>query len=258
MYGQKNESQKEESHSNYQESKKEALEKSKTIKPGKFGEFVPGIKARMATTKKIVALTFDACGGPTGSEFDTLLVEFLIREKILATLFISGSWIEKNDSIFRQLCKEPLFEIANHGLGHQPCSIVKNSKYGIAATGTVSSSYDEIEMNANRIELYTNQRPQFYRPAAAVADEGCVAIAQMLREKVVSYDVLSGDAVKGSSTDLIKKNILKKVRPGSIIIMHLNHPERNGFEALREVIPILRKQGYEFVKLAGHSLIGKK
>jgi peptidoglycan/xylan/chitin deacetylase (PgdA/CDA1 family) len=258
LYGQEIDLQKEEQRLSYDEDKRKALDKIKTVNPGKFGEFVPGIKTRIATNKKIIGLTFDACGGPTGSGFDTLLIQFLISEKIPATLFIAGSWIEKNDSIFTQLCKEQLFEIENHGFSHQPCSIVKNSRYGIPATGTIDLSYDEIEMNANRIELYTKRKPRFYRPAAAMADEGCVAIAQMLKEVVVSYDVLSGDAGKGSSTDLIKQNILKKVRPGSIVIMHFNHPERNGFEALREVIPILRGLGFKFVKLKDHTLKEKK
>jgi peptidoglycan/xylan/chitin deacetylase (PgdA/CDA1 family) len=115
-----------------------------------------------------------------------------------------------------------------------------------------------VELNARQIEFYTKKKPRFYRPAAAVADEGCVSVAKELKEKIVMYDVLSGDAVPGTEAVEIEKNILRKIKPGSIVIMHMNHPERNGFEALMEVVPELRKRGYEFVKLEDHPLAGKK
>ncbi|HLZ16477.1 MAG TPA: polysaccharide deacetylase family protein, partial [Cyclobacteriaceae bacterium] len=159
----------------YDQLKSRTIEKLKRLKPGKFGSFIPGIKTRIETQEKIIALTFDACGGPKGSGYDTLLIEYLVKEKIPATLFISGSWIEKNDSIFRLLSKEPLFEIENHGWEHHPCSITAKSKYGIPATGSVGNAYGEIALNARQIESYTHRKPQLYRPATAAADEGCVA-----------------------------------------------------------------------------------
>ena len=159
---------------------------------------------------------------------------------------------------FRNRFDSSLFEIENHGRTHRPCSISGKSRYGLRGTESVDEVFDEIELNARQIEFYSKKKPRFYRPAAAVADEGCISIAKELKEKIVTYDVLSGDAGHTTEARVIKENILKGIRPGSIVIMHLNHPERNGFEALSEVVPELRKQGYEFVKLEGHSLIGKK
>jgi peptidoglycan/xylan/chitin deacetylase (PgdA/CDA1 family) len=242
----------------YIRARAEVVSKFKNIKAGKFGETVPGMLTHINTGEKIAALTFDACGGPTGSAYDSALIEYLRREKISATLFVSGAWIERNDSLFRLLCKEPLFEIENHGLGHCPCSVVGKSRYKIAGTENAGEVFDEIELNARQIEFYTKSRPRYYRPAAAAADEGCVAIAKGLREKVVSFEVLSGDAVEGTKAEVITQNIVNNTRPGSIIIMHMNHPERNGFEALIQAVPELRKRGYSFVKLEGQTLSGKK
>jgi len=243
---------------NYCERKSIVIEKFKNVVAGKFGEFTTGIMTKITTSRKIIALSFDACGGPTGSGYDSSLIEFLKKEKIVATLFVSGLWIGRNDSLFRRLCSEPLFEIENHGLFHRPCSIAGKSRYGIAGTENVNDVFDEIELNARQIEFYSKKKPQFYRPAAAAADEGCISVANELTEKIITYDVLSGDAVPGTAADEIEKNILKKIRPGSIVIMHMNHPERNGFEALIKVVPELKKQGYEFVKLEGFPLAGKK
>jgi peptidoglycan/xylan/chitin deacetylase (PgdA/CDA1 family) len=256
--GQSFDLQKEETSLNYVQGKSNIIEKFKTVKAGNFGEFTPGIMTKIVSPKKMVALTFDACGGPTGSGFDSALIGYLKKEKIKATLFVSGLWIEKNDSLFRTLCAEPLFEIENHGLSHRPCSVTVRSRYGIAGTDSVVAVFDEIELNARQIEFYANKKPAFYRPAAAAADEGCVSIARELKEKVITYDVLSGDAVPGVEAEVIAKNIVNKTKPGSIIIMHMNHPERNGFEALLKAVPELRKQGYAFVRLEGHTLAGKK
>jgi len=243
---------------NYCERKTIAVGKLKDTKAGEFGEFTSGIMTKISSPRKVVALTFDACGGPTGSGFDSALIEFLKKEKIKATLFISGLWIQKNDSLFRQLCNEPLFEIENHGLSHRPCSITGKSKYGLVGTEDVDDVFDEVELNARQIEFYNKKKPKFYRPAAAMADEGCISVAKELREQIITYSVLSGDASLCAEATEIKQNILKKIKPGAIVIMHMNHPERNGFEALLEAVPQLRKQGYTFVKLESYPLAGKK
>ncbi len=247
--GQSFDRQKEFSSITYQQTKSQALEKLKNNKPGKFGEFIPGVMETVATDEKNLALTFDACGGLHGNGFDRDLIDFLKQENLPATLFITGGWIEKNLVSFQQLCSEPLFEIENHGLTHHPCTLGNESKYGIKGTGSASEGFDEIELNALQIEFYTHRKPEFYRPATAATDEGCVAMAKALNETIVSYSVLSGDAVAGLAAETIKENIIKRAKPGGIIIMHMNHPEWNSFEALRAAIPILRQRGYRFVKL---------
>ena len=199
--------------------------------------------------EKVLALTFDACGGLHGSGFDRDLIDFLKKEKLPATLFVTGSWIEKNLAAFQQLCNEPLFEIENHGLTHHPCTLGKESKYGIKGTGNASAGFDEIELNARQIEFYAHRKPEFYRPATAATDEGCITIANALNETIVSYSVLSGDAMAGVSAETVKENLIKMAKPGGIVIMHMNHPEWNGLEALRAAIPILRQRGYQFVMM---------
>jgi peptidoglycan/xylan/chitin deacetylase (PgdA/CDA1 family) len=240
----------------YQTAKWKVADQLRTNKPGLFGEFIPDIEQKLTARGKMVALTFDACGGPNGSGVDRAILDFLKKEKIPATLFISGSWLEKNLALFKQLCKEPLFEIENHGLTHRPFAIAGETKYKIRGTQNFSEAYDEVELNARQIQFYAHRRPLFYRPATVAADQGAVAIARQLKMILVGYSVLSNDALAGSSTDLIRKSILDKIKPGAIVIMHMNHPERNGLSALRLVVPVLRSQGYQFVKLE-NNLAGK-
>jgi peptidoglycan/xylan/chitin deacetylase (PgdA/CDA1 family) len=71
------------------------------------GERVKRVKTKLNTDQKLIALTFDACGGPRGKGYDAKLIKYLKREKIPATLFISGKWIDANPEIFGELTKEP-------------------------------------------------------------------------------------------------------------------------------------------------------
>jgi len=233
------------------------VEKFKNEMPGKFGEFVKGVDEDILTTKNILALTFDACGGPTGDGFDAELIEYLRHERIPATLFVTGLWIDANKEKFLSLSRDTLFEIENHGLLHRPCSVDGESLYGIRGTPNVSQAVDEVELNARKILFYTGRKPVFYRSATAATDEECARIAFELKEQIVSYDILSGDAVPGTSANAIRNNLLKSPVPGAIIIMHMNHPERNGYEGLKLALPLLLKQGFTFVKLEHHPLRSK-
>jgi len=233
------------------------VEKFKNEMPGKFGEFVKGVDEDILTTKNILALTFDACGGPTGDGFDAELIEYLRNNRIPATLFVTGLWIDANKEKFLSLSRDTLFEIENHGLLHRPCSVDGESLYGIRGTPNVSQAVDEVELNARKILFYTGRKPVFYRSATAATDEECARIAFELKEQIVSYDILSGDAVPGTSAKTIRNNLLKSPAPGAIIIMHMNHPERNGYEGLKLALPVLLKQGFTFVKLEHHPLRAK-
>jgi peptidoglycan/xylan/chitin deacetylase (PgdA/CDA1 family) len=220
--------------------------------PKEWGEVVKGVKTRLGTNQTVIALTFDACGGPRGSGYDAKLINYLKSEKIPATLFISGRWIDANPEIFKELAKEPLFEIENHGLNHKPCSVNGRSAYGIAGTKGVDKIFDEIEQNATKIETLTSRKPKYYRPGTAHSDEICVEIANTLGYEVVNFSV-RGDA-GATYTKIRVKEALLNARPSSIILMHMNHPEGETAEGVIEVIPELTKRGFGFVKLSDCNL----
>lgn len=226
-------------------------------KPGNWGEFVKGVDEDIITDKKIIAFTFDACGGKNADGYDAELIDFLQREKVPATLFVTGKWIDANYATFVALSKNPLFEIENHGFNHQPCSIDGESEYGIHGTKDIPDAIDEIEANAIKIEKITGRKPTFYRSATAYTDEACSKIAKQLGITIISFDVLSGDAVPFTPKETIKESVLKNVKPGALIIMHFNRPKWNTYEAMQLIIPELKKQGYSFAKLEEYPLKSK-
>ena len=220
--------------------------------PREWGERVRGVKTKLTTDQKLIALTFDACGGPRGKGYDAKLIDYLKSENIPATLFISGKWIDANPEIFGELGKEAFLEIENHGLNHKPCSANGRSAYGIAGTKGVEEIFDEIEQNATKLQNLTGLKPKYYRPGTAHSDEICVKIANTLGYEVVNFSV-RGDA-GATYTKFQVKEALLNAQPCSIILMHMNHPEGETAEGVIEAIPELTKRGFGFVKLSKYSL----
>lgn len=220
--------------------------------PKEWGETVAGVKTRLAGSERAIALTFDACGSPRGKGFDAPLIDFLEREKIPATLFVSGLWIEANPELFRRLAANPLFEIASHGHRHRPASVAGRKAYGIPGTRDVGEVVDEIELNARQIEEITGRRPAFYRSGTAHYDEVAVAIAAALGEQVAGYSLL-GDAGATFTAQQVRDALLM-ARPGDIALLHMNHPESGTAAGVMAAIPELRKRGLRFVRLSDAAL----
>ncbi|HEY6838554.1 MAG TPA: polysaccharide deacetylase family protein [Geobacteraceae bacterium] len=220
--------------------------------PREWGERVPGVKTRLATTEKVIALTFDACGSSKGMGVDTRLVEFLERDRVPATLFINARWIDPNRAVFDRLAGEPLFEIANHGFHHRPASVFGRSVYGINGTRSVAELVDEIELNARKIEALTGRKPRFYRSGTAYYDEVAVKVAAELGEEVAGFAVL-GDAGATYSREQVKKALLA-ASPGDIVILHMNHPGSGTAAGVMDAVPELRKRGFRFVRLSDYPL----
>lgn len=217
--------------------------------PNSWGERVKGVITEIYTEDKVVALTFDACGGKSDG-YDVEIIEFLIREQIPATLFINSQWIDKFPDEFSDLAANPLFEIANHGYQHKPLSITGESAYGITGTINIREVVEEILINDERIIKLTGHKPRYFRSGTAFYDELAVQIANELGYEVVNYNVL-GDAGATFSREQIVK-ACSSASPGSIILFHMNRPETNIAEGIIEGITLLKNNGYTFVTLSDY------
>lgn len=221
-------------------------------KPLHWGENVPGVRSRLATDEKVIALTLDACGSASGKGVDARLMDFLAREQVPATLFINARWIDANPELFRRLAANPLFEIANHGLRHKPASVNGRSAYGISGTRDAGELVEEIELNARKIESISGTRPKLYRSGTAYYDEVAVEISRQLNHEVAGYSVL-GDAGATFTADQVKAALLKST-PGDIILCHMNHPGSGTGAGIIAAVPELRKSGFRFVRMSDYPL----
>lgn len=194
---------------------------------------------------KVVALTLDACSG----RFDDDLIEFLIRNRIPATLFVTKKWLDANrDGVAVIKAHLDLFDVEDHGESHIPAIIGKGrTVFGIPGEPDVVHLRREVTEGAKAIEQYLGVAPHWYRGATAEYD------AQALREiRRLGYGVagFSVNADAGATLHrLAIEERFKHVHPGDIIIAHMNKPDSDTAEGLSSGLIWLLKQGFVFVRL---------
>lgn len=218
------------------------------LKPRIWGFAAPGVVRALPTAGRVIALTFDACGGPGGSGYDRSLIDFLRRREIAATLFLNSRWIDANLAAFRLLAREPLFEIANHGVRHRPLSVTGRSAYGIAGTRNAGEVYDEVAGNHSKLTGLLGVPPRFFRAGTAYYDDIAARIVADLGEHPVSFGV-NGDGGATFTPEQVRRTVAA-ARDGSIVICHMNHPEGGTARGIAAAVPHLLATGHTFVRLS--------
>ncbi|MDV2685812.1 polysaccharide deacetylase family protein [Alkalihalophilus lindianensis] len=217
-----------------------------------WGENVDGVKTRIDTEEKKLALTFDACGGPYGNGYDQELISFLEEEQIPATLFINQRWIVEYHELFLELAENPLFQIENHGTEHVPLSVNGGTAWGIEATQSPEEVEEEVLGNHNRVLELTGREMSLFRSGTAFYDEVAVELVNALGYEVVNFNIL-GDAGATYTAKQVESALLGSEN-GSIALLHMNQPESGTAAGVKAAVPKLREQGYQFVRLDGEKL----
>lgn len=219
--------------------------------PHEWGEAVSGVKTRLKTDDKVVALGVDACD-LMGKGQDAKLIQFLMAENIPATLFICGEWVDKNSAILKKLAANPLFEIANQGVARKACSVNGKTANGVPGTGNVEELFAEIEQNARKIEGVTGMLPQYYHAGSGYYDEVAVRILRAL-----GYEALGSSGRNPRVQGLEKKQVLDVlVNPvaGAIAILGGVSLQSTFVDSVIEAVRKLRSKGYKFVKVSDYPL----
>lgn len=222
-----------------------------TAAPREWGEHPTGVGRRL-TGSEAIALTFDACGGGAGNGYDAALIDHLRRLEVPATLFLAGRWIEANPRVTAELAADPLFELANHGTQHLPLSISGRSAYGITGTDSVEAVIAEVQGAQAQLTQLTGQPPRWFRSGTAHYDEVAVTIVRDLGLEVAGYDVL-GDAGATFTASQVRSAVAA-ARPGSVVLLHMNHPSSGTAEGVAAALTDLQQQGASFTTLGAHRL----
>lgn len=217
-----------------------------------WGMDLPGIVSRLeepltADGRARIALTFDACGGRSGSGYDAELIEGLIAAQVPATLFVNQRWIEANPATMDALIAEPLFELGNHGTRHVPLSVTGREAYGIAGSASAQEAVDEVWTCHERLSALTGTPPRFFRSGTAHYDDVGVAIATALGEIPVGFSI-NGDAGATYPASTVRSEVAAS-GPGSIVIAHFNRPDGDTAEGMLAAVGELLDAGAVFVHL---------
>jgi len=219
--------------------------------PHEWGESVSGVKTRLKTEDKVVALGVDACD-LMGKGQDAKLIKFLAAENIPATLFICGEWVDKNSAILKKLAANPLFEIANQGVSRKALSVSGKTANGVPGTGNVEELFTEIEQNARKIESVTGILPQYYHPGSGYYDEVAVRIVRAL-----GYEALGSFSREPQGQAAEKKQVLDLLMnpvAGAITILGGVSLQSSFVDSTIEAVRKLRSKGYKFVKVSDYPL----
>ena len=218
------------------------------LRPHTWGFGGPGVVRDLPTSRRVIALTFDACGGYGGSGYDQALISFLRRREVPATLFLNSRWIDANPAAFGRLAAEPLFEIANHGTRHLPLSVTGRSAYDIAGTRNAAEVYDEVAGNQAKLTRLLGVPPRFFRAGTAYSDDVAARIVTAMGVRLVTFSV-NGDAGATFTSGEVRSAVTG-APGGSVVICHMNHPERGTAEGIAAAVPYLLASGYGFVRLS--------
>ncbi|MGQ0773586.1 MAG: polysaccharide deacetylase family protein [Pseudonocardiales bacterium] len=207
--------------------------------------------------RALVALTFDADMSPSMLErlrtgtvrswYDASIVAELRRTQTPATIFVTGLWAIEYADELRGISADPLFEIENHSYTHAafhgPC-------YTLDVLTSPDEKIREVTDAAQILKEVTGRAPQFFRFPGGCYAQSDVALVQQAGEQPVGWDVVSGDPFQQDPT-VIVRNVLDNVRPGSIVVLHLNGAPNAPATAaaLREIIPALHARNLQPVTL---------
>lgn len=183
------------------------------------------------TSDKKVAITFDCAWG---ADDIPSIIRTLESNNVSATFFTVGTWVDKFPSAMKELDKASM-EIGNHSNSH---AHVNKMSYG--------ENLEDMTKCNDKIEKITGKKVKFYRGPYGEYNNTVISVAKELEMNVIQWDVDTLD-YEGKTTEEMCQRIKKKIRNGSIILMH--NDTKHTSEGLQQIIDTIQEEGYEIVPL---------
>lgn len=184
-----------------------------------------------------VALTFDDVPDP---RFTPQVLNVLKEKKVSATFFAVGTRSTKHPDLVRRIHRE------GHNLGNHSYSHPAFSKLPLAKV------QEQIIRAEKVIEGIVGFKPRLVRPPYGEILPKHLEWAKQRGYIVVNWDVDSSDW-RQLSADQVFRNVIRSVRPGSVVLMHAGGGEGQNLsgtvKALPRIIDWLRAHDYEPVTL---------
>jgi chitin deacetylase len=194
-----------------------------------FGEIV----ARVPTSEKVVALTFD--DGPTPDAVNQLL-PVLDEEQVHATLFVIGAEMEKNMEAARKIVAAG-HQLGNHTYSHERMVLV-----------APSFVRQEVEKTDALIREAGYQGEVLFRPPFGKKLFALPRYLAQNHRKTITWD-LEPDSYPEVAADAnkISEYCISRAQPGSIILLHVMYSTRGeSMKAVKGIVQGLKQKGYAF------------
>ncbi|MGE0697651.1 MAG: polysaccharide deacetylase family protein [Hyphomicrobiaceae bacterium] len=229
-------------------------ERADPLEPGLQGAIR---RVALTTKRKLIALTFDLCeqsGEIAG--YDGAIVDYLRANDVRATFFAGGKWLLTHADRAQQLMADPRFEIGSHGWAHQNVRALGGAALDTELVGPLAA-YRAIRARLASRQCAAggamSQVPRgitLYRFPYGACNAAALQATAARGLLAVQWDVSTGDPWPGQSAAAIADVVLRRARPGSIVLMHANGRGHHTAEALPMVVKKLRALGFELVTVS--------
>ena len=161
-------------------------------------------------TRHEVALTFHGAG-------DQSLTQQVLRDcaahDARITVFAVGMWLSGAPSLGQQILTAG-HELGNHTWSHRQMP-----------TLSLGTAQDEVRRGADALRKATGSTGWWFRPSGTPHSTATIraAASRSGYQRCISYDVDPQDYRDPGSAQVVSRT-LAKVRPGSIVSLHLGHP----------------------------------
>lgn len=197
---------------------------------------------RAQRADKVVALTFD--DGPS-PEWTPQVLDELKKAEVKATFFMLGNHVERYPEIARQVLAEG-HEIGNHTYDHHVLIYYK-----------MEELEKEIKDAEKAIKTVTGQNTRYFRPPKAWLSSREKKKIEEMGYKIVLWSLNSKDWVTYHDKQ-ITSYILKRIRPGDIILFHdsggvFTAEGGNRTQTIKTIprlVKKLKERGYRFVTIS--------
>ena len=179
---------------------------------------------------KLIALTFD--DGPN-TEITPQVLDLLEEHGIVASFFLIADSITPESAEMVRRARAMGCEINNHSRTH-----------GFMDKMPPEQIRREIDFCTERIVELTGERPRFFRPPY-------IAVNQTLFDQIPELTFICGvgceDWVLQVPAEERAERVLADAKDGNIVLLHDMPGNVNTVEALKTIIPELKRRGFRFV-----------
>ena len=191
-----------------------------------------------------VALTLDACPGG----FDQRIALALIAHAIPATIFLSGTWIRRNEAALGVLRAHPdLFGFGNHGARHLAPVLGSRAVFGVPAAGDLDAIRREVQEGAAAVAACCGTAPAWYRGATGRYSPAAIDAIEALGVRIAGYSLIADQGASLSAGAVAAR--IARAGDGDVIIGHVNQPTRPSGPGIVAGALELQRRGVRFVRL---------
>ncbi len=242
--------------------------------PGEPRKFLPSLpeaedgvirRVRIDSGRKVAALTFDACELSSNSTgYDYRIVDFLRRERIAATFFMGGKWMQSHPDRTKQIMACPFFEVGNHAWNHGNFALMDSAMARDQILWTQAQYEilrDELAAKAALAGVSpalmdaVPEEMTFFRLPYGRSSAGALRLLGSLGLRAIQWDVVAEQP--GDNADpKAAEQCAARVEPGSILLFHVNSVPQNSHLLVERVVGLLRARGYDLVTVSALLTMG--